>query len=286
MNDKNGDKSYDNMPYETPKGTVSSNVIKDENTKSINFLSPNRFRRLRNYDTQDTNTSNTVTSPHNLNTARKDELPHKNLTVTRNPSDRKSKSNINMAPVTTIIGDSMVRKVFGDTLSNSLNNNHRVVVGSFGGAETQCMEDYIKPTIKLSPDQIIIHCGTNNLPSNGEPKTSTDNIINLAKKAKSDVSKVAMSGTIPGRDRHNQKAKQVNDILKQPFVDEDIAFISHHGIDPRLNLNGLGLQLNDKRSSRLANNFVNIFICSGVRVTYVKRMTSQILKILLGILAH
>ena len=207
MNDKNGDKSYDNMPYETPKGTVSSNVIKDENTKSINFLSPNRFRRLRNYDTQDTNTSNTVTSPHNLNTARKDELPHKNLTVTRNPSDRKSKSNINMAPVTTIIGDSMVRKVFGDTLSNSLNNNHRVVVGSFGGAETQCMEDYIKPTIKLSPDQIIIHCGTNNLPSNGEPKTTTDNIINLAKKAKSDVPKVAMSGIIPGRDRHNEKTK-------------------------------------------------------------------------------
>ena len=117
MNDKNGDKSYDNMPYETPKGTVSSNVIKDENTKSINFLSPNRFQRLRNYDTQDTNTSNTVMSLHNLNTARKDELPHKNLTVTRNPSDRKSKSNINMAPVTTIIGDSMVRKVFGEQLT-------------------------------------------------------------------------------------------------------------------------------------------------------------------------
>ena len=66
MNDKNGDKSYDNMPYETPVSTVSSNVIKDENTKSINFLSPNRFQRLRNYDTQDTNTSNTVTSPNNL----------------------------------------------------------------------------------------------------------------------------------------------------------------------------------------------------------------------------
>ena len=92
------------------------------NNKSINSLSPNRFQHLRNYDTQDTNSSNTITSPHNLNTTRKEELPHKNLTVaitpskevphdTRNPSDRKSKSNINMAPVTTIIGDSKVRKV-------------------------------------------------------------------------------------------------------------------------------------------------------------------------------
>ena len=89
---------------------------------------------------------------HKLNTTRKHELPHKNSTVTRNPSDRKSKYNINMAPVTTTIGDSMVRKVFGGKLSNSLNNNHHVVVCSFGGAKTQCMEDCIKLTIKLSPN--------------------------------------------------------------------------------------------------------------------------------------
>ena len=127
-----------------------------------------------------------------------------------------------MAPVTTIIGDSMVRKVFGDKLSNSLNNKHHVVVRFFGGTKTQCMEDYIKPTIKLSPNQIIIHCGTNNLASNEEPKTIADNIINLAKNAKSDVHKVAISGIIPRRDRHNQKAKQVNDILKQSCIDENI----------------------------------------------------------------
>ena len=261
------------------------------------FLSPNRFQHLSNYATQDTNTSNTVTSPHNLNTTRKDEfshknltvtrnlsdrksnyardtntsntvtsphnvhtirkdkLPHKILTVTRNSSDRKSNSNNNMAPVTTIIRDSVVRKVFGDKLSNSLNNNHHVIVRSVAGAKTQCIEDYIKPTIKLSPNQIIIHCGTNNLPSNEEPKTIADNIINLAKKAKSDVHEVAISGIIPRRDQHNQKAKQVNDILKQFCVDGNIPFILHHGINPRLHLNGRCLHLNDTGSSHLANNF-------------------------------
>ena len=261
INDKSEDKSYDNMSYEIPKRTISSNGIKDDNTKSINFLSPNRFQHLSNYATQDTNTSNTVTSPHNLNITRKDECSHKNLTVTRNPSDRKSnyardtntsntvtsphnvhttrkdklphkiltvtrnssdrksKSNNNMAPETTIIRDLVVRKVFGDKLSNSLNNNHHVIVHSFAGAKTQCIEDYIKPTIKLSPNQIIIHCGTNDLRSNEEPKTIADNIINLAKKAKSDVHEVAISGIIPRRDQHNQKAKQVNDILKQSSVE-------------------------------------------------------------------
>ena len=243
------------MPQEIPKQTVSNNVIKDDNTKSINFLSQNKFQHLRNYDTQDTNTSNTVTQPHNLNTARKDELPHKNLTVTHNPSDRKSKSNINMAPVTTITGDSMARELFGDKLLNSLNTYHHVVVRSFGGAKTQCMEDYIKSTIKLSRNQIIIHCGTNNLPSNEEPITIADNIINLAKKAKSDVHKVAIPGIIPRRDQHNQEAKQVNDILKHSCVDENIPFISHHGINPRLHFNGCDLHLNDKGFSCLANNF-------------------------------
>ena len=116
-----------------------------------------------------------------------------------------------MAPITTIIGDSMVQKVFGDKLTNSLSNNHHVVVRSFDGAKRQCMEDHIKPTIKLSPNQIIIHCGTNNLPSKEESKIIADNTNNLVKKAKSDVHKVAISGIIPRRDRHNQKAK---DILK------------------------------------------------------------------------
>ena len=75
------------------------------------------------------------------------ELPHKSLTVTitpskevphdtRNPSDRKSKFKTNMVSVTTIIGESMVRNVFGDKLSNSLNNIHHVVVCSFDGAKT------------------------------------------------------------------------------------------------------------------------------------------------------
>ena len=36
MNDKNGDKSYDNVLYEITKPTVSSNVIRDDNSFNVN----------------------------------------------------------------------------------------------------------------------------------------------------------------------------------------------------------------------------------------------------------
>ena len=114
-----------------------------------------------------------------------------------------------------MIGDSMIKKVFGDKLSRQLENKHQVVVRSFGGAKTQCMEDYIKPIMKLAPKQIILHCGTNNLPSNEDPETIAKNIMNLAKNIKTDTTKVAISGIIPRRDTFNHKAKQVNQTLEK-----------------------------------------------------------------------
>ena len=149
----------------------------------------------------------------------------------------------------------MIKNVFGDKLSRQLNYKHHVVVRSFGGAKTQCMEDYIKPTIKLSPKQIILHCRTNNLPSSEDPETIAKNIINLAKNIKADSTKVAISGIIPRRDTFNLKTKQVNETLKKICEEEKIPFISHHGINTRFHLNSRGLHLNDKGATRLAQNF-------------------------------
>ena len=119
------------------------------------------------------------------------------------------------------------------------------------------MEDYIKPTVKLSPNQIILHCGTNNLPSSEDPETITRSIINIAKNIKANNVKVAVaiSGIIPRRDTFNLKAKQVNETLKKICEEEKIPFISHHGINTRFHLNSRGLHLNDKGTSCLAQNF-------------------------------
>ena len=44
-----------------------------------------------------------------------------------------------------ILGDSMVKHVFGWEISNKLDYKHKVFVRSFSGAKTSCMSDYIKP---------------------------------------------------------------------------------------------------------------------------------------------
>ena len=117
------------------------------------------------------------------------------------------------------------------------------------------MEDYIRPTVKFSPKQIILHCGTNNLPSSEDPETIAKNIINIAKNIKADTVKVAISGIILRRDTFNLKAKQVYETLKKIYEEEKIPFISHHGINTRFHLNSRGLHLNDKGATRLAQNF-------------------------------
>ena len=65
------------------------------------------------------------------------------------------------------------------------------------------MEDYIKPTVKLSRKQIILHCGTNNLLLSEDPQTIAKNIINIAKNIKAETVKVAILSIIPRRDTFN-----------------------------------------------------------------------------------
>ena len=149
----------------------------------------------------------------------------------------------------------MIKKVFGEKLSRQLNYKHHVVVQLFGGAKTQCMEDYIKATVKLSSKQTILYCRTNNLPSSEDPQTIAKDIINIARNIKTDTIKVAISGIIPRRDTFNLKAKQENETLKKICKEEKIPFISYHRINTRFLLNRRGLHLNVKGATRLAQSF-------------------------------
>ena len=99
--------------------------MEERNKKSINkpieFLSPNRFKNLVDYNRDEVNYVN------------------KMMVIKTNPV-----------------------KLSRITLKKYL------VVHYFGRAKTQCMKVYIKPAVNLPPNQVLIHCGTSNLPSNIE----------------------------------------------------------------------------------------------------------------------
>ena len=75
--------------------------------------------------------------------------------------------------VTAIVGDSMVKDIYGWELSD---NNKKVVVKYFSGSTTEDMMTYIKPPLKRNADCFIIHVETNDLRSNKNPETIARNI--------------------------------------------------------------------------------------------------------------
>ena len=158
--------NIDNSNFENPKRVVKSKVTSEDKTKFNNFISPNRFSCLNNYSQFENSIDfnkeivHNVTSSNKLTTSKDsinisctkecskepvtDEItPSKDSTVSSINSnqahskepirDRKIKTNRPNAPTTTIIGDSMIKNVFGDKLSRQLDNKHLVVVRYFGG---------------------------------------------------------------------------------------------------------------------------------------------------------
>jgi hypothetical protein len=61
---------------------------------------------------------------------------------------------------TVIMGDSIISKLAGWKMSDKSN---RTTIRSFPGSRVEDMADYVKPTLKWKPDNIILHTGTNNL---------------------------------------------------------------------------------------------------------------------------
>ena len=72
--------------------------------------------------------------------------PKKQKEPVRVTEVERGKTGRTNASTFTIAGDSMVRKVFHDKLSKSLNSKYHVVLRLFGGAKPQSVKNFIKPT--------------------------------------------------------------------------------------------------------------------------------------------
>ena len=120
------------------------------------------------------------------------------------------------------------------------------------------MNDYVKPCIrKNNPDHIILHVGTNDIPTSKDPLAIVQSIVDLAKNVMTQDGSVTISGIILRNDQWNNKVREVNYSLARMCENDNISFIDHcKSIDPRKNLNNSKLHLNVKSSNKLRDNFV------------------------------
>ena len=237
-----------NIESETPKDiqfTKPKHYAKRNDTinhdYSNNFLSPNRYECLRDHETE------TIKDRSNKQVINDEE----NTRLSGN--HKKSKK------IVVILGDSIIKEVQGYKLSKSIDDERHVIVKSYSGATTNDMKHHMIPNIEKKPDQVILHCGTNDLSSDDSADAITDNIISVAQSIKKKGIPVTISCIIPRNDRFNKKASIVNNSLRKHCLNLHIDVIEHENIEPTLHTNKRGLHLNNKGISQLFRNYLNYF---------------------------
>ena len=117
------------------------------------------------------------------------------------------------------------------------------------------MYDYVKPTLEMKPDQLIIHVGTNDLKRCDDDKEVAKNVIDLAVHCheKSNVP-VVLSSLTYRDDKFSDRIGQINEELKVSCEQRNIGFIDNSNLK-KFHLNRSKLHLNAKGSSLLAKNF-------------------------------
>ena len=187
--------------------------------------------------------NNTINGPRSTN-------------ITNNNNTRANRKTIDNK-VTVILGDSIVKNIKGYQMSKSFQSK-KVIVKSFAGATTSCMKHYSKPTLEKSPDQIILHTGTNDLRNpEKNPLEIANEIIDLAKSCIQENNTVFVSSITPRYDKLNQKAQDVNGYLEKECNARNIGFINHNNINITRHLNESKLHLNEMGTGILAKNFIN-----------------------------
>ena len=94
------------------------------------------------------------------------------------------------------------------------------LIKSFSGATTRDMKDYIKPVQRRNPEKVILHIGTNDIPTKeasvilGEEEDISNEIKRTNPKATTAVSEII---TREDNCLFQAKVKEVNKLLKSHF---------------------------------------------------------------------
>ena len=151
------------------------------------------------------------------------------------------------------MGNSIVKHIREYELLQRV-ENCQVFVESFSGAKVRCMEDYIQPTLRETPGNVILHVGANDVTTKQDPQQIAESLINLAVKIKKNCD-VSISSITARNDKYLRKAADVNRYLKDMCHEKNLHFINHGNAIAGRCLNASKLNLNKRDTQVLFNQF-------------------------------
>ena len=176
--------------------------------------------------------------------------------------------------LTVILGDSVTR---GINARNIRSTSKNAIIRTFSGATINDMLDYIKPSLRLQPDHIIIHAGTNDLKST-EVNAIIENISKLCDEIYNFCPKIdiTISQLITRTDSPdiNGKVAHTNNLLHDLCEARNLGIITHENIDER-GLDRFGLHLNRTGSDILARNLIVFSIFNHSRLRTIDDLNSN-----------
>ena len=195
-------------PRNTNAFTYNPNAITSEYSDKVDISMSNRYEVLSdsddNIDNESTNKLNPSKQGHKESKKSYASAATPKSSNDRNPTQKhtidipSSSSRLktenrneddNNNPVTIIVGDSMIKGLRPDKISKSV--KHKTQIKSFPGATVEDL-NYIKPSLKRNPKNIILHVGTNDLKRKNAKDIAT-HIDKLCKSIKSDHPQMSVS---------------------------------------------------------------------------------------------
>ena len=105
------------------------------------------------------------------------------------------------------------------------------------------------------PTHIILHVGTNDVPTKQAPERIAQNIANLAIKLKRNCD-FSISSITARNDQYQRKAADVNQVLKEKCREKKLQILDHGNTITVRHLNPSKLHLNKRGTQILSNVFV------------------------------
>ena len=250
------DKGNKHAIQETNKDNLHTDDRPSWEVDGTTLTANNRFSVLSNCETVDeenvTTNATTLTTNNRLAVQNNCETVDKENELTRSQPKRGGKSRAQPESVL-IIGDSLIKNIDAQKLTKKTVDKRMYP----GKTSDQICHEVDSIHIDVEPSYVIIHSGTNNLPSDSVEScvSKTENLA-LKIRNKFQTPKIGISSLTHREDISvSTKLSEVNEKLKEMSNRNGFHFIDNSHIDGSC-LNSSKLHLNSKGSAYLATSFI------------------------------